>query len=272
MEEAPLRKMSVTWKEADGALRVSYALPGIHGPIALNERIGSTFTVRFTGQRSCTRCGRQVRKLFADGLCYPCFRDAPEASPCIIRPELCEAHLGRGRDVQWELDHHMQEHVVYLAYTGGVKVGVTRATQVPVRWIDQGATAAVPIARVPYRQLAGVIEVDLKHHFADRTNWRRMLLLHDSSAGKEAVLQARATVGGSLSSALQKYGLADGPMTRLSFPLQQPPPKLVSVKLDKLPEITGTLQGIKGQYLIWADGRVLNVRGHGGYHVEVDPL
>ena len=116
-----------------------------------------------------------MKKPSGHGFCYPCFSDAPENSPCIIRPELCEGHLGLGRDVAWEEEHHNQPHVVYLSFTGAVKVGVTRDPQVPTRWIDQGATMAVVIARVPYRQLAGKIEVHLKNHFSDKTNWRNMI-------------------------------------------------------------------------------------------------
>ncbi len=261
--------------ELDGPLQgnrppnVLYTLERASGGMPLANLPGRPFTLRFTGVRSCVCCGRQVKKFYGQGMCWPCFQNAPEASPCIIRPELCEAHLGKGRDVQWEQDHHNQEHVVYLAFTGGVKVGVTRGTQIPVRWIDQGATLAVPIARVPYRQLAGAIEVDLKQHFADRTDWRRMLLLSDPAPGEVALSEARQKVAEVLDPALRLYFLPAEAVVQLAYPLHNPPPKLVSVLLDKLPEISGKLLGIKGQYLVWADGRVLNVRNHIGYHVSV---
>ncbi|MCO5274721.1 MAG: DUF2797 domain-containing protein [Flavobacteriales bacterium] len=269
----PLRKLK-SWLAdvtAPGGLSMAgYALPLGDQLLPLEGRVGAAFTLRFTGGRSCVRCGREVKKLYGDGLCFPCFRDAPEASPCIIRPELCEAHLGRGRDVPWEREHHLQEHLVYLSFTGNVKVGVTRSVQVPVRWIDQGAMLAVPIARVPYRQLAGAIEVDLKQHFADRTEWRRMLLLSDPVPGEVALLQARAHVAEVLDTAFREFFLPAEPVVSIGYPLENVPPKLVSVHLDKLPEIAGKLQGIKGQYLVWADGRVLNVRSHSGFHVDVE--
>lgn len=262
------------WLEADASKGIGqpvhYALHLASGQRPLMERIGTEFTVRYTGLRTCSVCGKRVKKFYGQGLCYPCLLNAPEASPCIVRPELCEAHLGRGRDVQWERDHHDQEHVVYLAYTGGVKVGVTRSTQVPTRWIDQGALFAVPIARVPYRQLAGAIEVDLKQHFADRTDWRKMLLLAGSTTGEATLLAARARALALTATAYQPYLLPAGPVMALNYPLVDAPPKLVSVQLEKLPEVTGRLQGIKGQYLVWADGRVLNVRNHTGFHVEVE--
>lgn len=267
-----LRKMIGRLKGQGGAdaSEVEYELAFAEGRQPLMDRVSTEFTLRFTGVLTCVSCGRQVKKFYGQGLCYPCFASAPEASPCIIRPELCRAHEGAGRDVQWELDHHMQEHVVYLAYTGQVKVGVTRATQVPVRWIDQGATLAVPIARVPYRQLAGAVEVDLKRHFSDRTDWRRMLLLGDAAGGEHELLEARNRAVEVLDPALQQYVLPPQPLVRLAYPLRNVPPKLVSVQLAKLPEVTGRLQGIKGQYLVWADGRVLNVRNHVGYQVVVE--
>lgn len=267
-----LRKMKA-WTSAQAGsgtpATVGYGLVLGDNMIPMAGHISKEFTLRFTGLLTCSVCGREVKKFYGQGFCYPCFMNAPEASPCIIRPELCRAHEGVGRDVQWELDHHMQEHVVYLSFTGNVKVGVTRSTQIPVRWIDQGAVLAVPIARVPYRQLAGAIEIDLKKHFSDRTDWRRMLLLSDPTAGEQALGDARDRVHELLDPGLRRYLLPPQPLVRLDYPLRDVPPKLVSVKLEKLPEISGHLQGIKGQYLVWADGRVLNVRNHVGFHVEI---
>lgn len=273
MEGSPLRKME--GRAGDGGANgpmgaVQYTWRTDEGALPLSGRIGTEFTVRFTGQRTCMLCGTRVKKFYGQGTCFPCLRNAAGASPCIIRPELCGAHRGEGRDPQWELEHHMQEHVVYLSFTGGVKVGVTRATQVPVRWIDQGALLAVPVARVPYRQLAGAIEVDLKRHFKDRTDWRRMLLLAEAEAHADALLAAREQALALVDPGLRAYMLEDEPLVRLAYPLRNVPPKLVAVQMDKLPEIRGKLQGVKGQYLVWSDGRVLNVRNHIGYHVVVE--
>ena len=151
--------------------------------------IGKDLGLRATGCSAVSVAARRVKKLFGQGFCFPCLQNAPEAAECIIRPELCRAHLGEGRDPEWEQEHHATEHVVYLSHTGGVKVGITRSTQVPVRWIDQGAVSALVIARVPYRQLAGLIEVDLKRLFADRTNWRAML--KKVPADHDALMEAR---------------------------------------------------------------------------------
>jgi hypothetical protein len=224
--------------------------------------------MRATGVLSCVSCGRRVKKLFGQGFCYPCLRNAPEAAECIVRPELCRAHLGEGRDPEWERAHHATEHVVYLSYTGNVKVGVTRSTQVPVRWIDQGAVAALVIARVPYRQLAGLIEVDLKRLFADKTNWRAML--KHVRPDVDALYTARTLALTTLRDDLTEHLLRDVQPQVLDFPVLAYPPKVTSVSFEKSPEVSGRLMGIKGQYLIWEDGRVLNVRNQSGVHVEVE--
>lgn len=271
MDGTPLRKMLVDLvPSTDGSTvcTVRYALAMADGPVDLTPFYGQSFTVRATGALTCMSCGKRVKKFYGQGFCFPCLQNAPEASECILRPELCRAHLGEGRDVQWERDHHMTEHAVYMSYTGAVKVGITRATQVPVRWIDQGAVAALIIARVPYRQLAGLIEVDLKRLFADRTNWRAMLKLVPSDHA--ALDEARSMARHALREDLQQFLLpAEAPLD-IAYPVLAYPPKVTSVQLEKTPEVSGRLLGAKGQYLIWEDGRVLNVRNHTGYHVVLD--
>lgn len=269
---SPLRKMHARLGVPPTAEpgRVSYSLALDQGALALDPYIGQRFTLRATGVLSCVSCGRQVKKLFQQGFCYPCSTSAPEAAECIIRPELCRAHLGEGRDPEWERLHHATEHLVYLSQTSGIKVGVTRSTQVPVRWIDQGAVGALLLARVPYRQLAGLIEVDLKRLFADKTNWRAMLkLVRPDHAALE---EARATARHAMREDLQQYVLADELPLDIHYPVLAYPPKVASVSLEKTPELSGTLLGIKGQYLLFEDGRVFNVRSHTGYHVEVEPV
>ena len=247
---------------------VHYAMRvGAH-EVPMIDRIGQPFALRFTGQLNCVSCGRGVKKFYGQGFCFPCFRNAPEASECIVRPELCLAHLGEGRDPQWERDHHHTEHYVYLSHTGGIKVGVTRGTQVPTRWIDQGAVCAVLIARTPYRQLAGAIEVALKAHFADRTNWRKML--GPVQVEVATMLEARSGLLEKLPPELHAYVLPDERLQHITYPVLAAPPKVTSINLEKEREASGVLAGIKGQYLIFADGRVLNVRAHSGYHVALE--
>lgn len=263
-EGTPLLKMPATLD--DGLVR--YLLPAGEG-LWIDGLLGRAFTLRATGLLTCVSCGKRVKKFYGQGFCYPCLRDAPEAAECIVRPELCKAHLGEGRDPDWERAHHATEHVVYMSWTGGIKVGVTRATQLPVRWIDQGAAAALVVARTPYRQLAGLIEVDLKRHFADRTDWRAMLRAVEPDPAP--LLAARDRLFPLLRHDLREYLVEDASPVTLSYPVLAWPPKVASVKLEKTLEITGRLLGAKGQYLIWEDGRVLNVRNHAGWHVEAFP-
>lgn len=259
----PLLKMRSTLN-ADG--RVRYSLP-FSPEVDLTSFIGHQLSIRATGVLSCVNCGRRVKKLFQQGFCYPCLTTAPEASECIVHPELCKAHLGEGPDPAWEESHHNTEHIVYLSHTGNVKVGVTRATQVPTRWIDQGAVGALIIARVPYRQLAGLIEVDLKRILADKTNWRAML--KEVHPDPDALRGARAQVIGALRDDLREHLLLDEEPATIRYPVLAYPPKVTSVSLEKHPEVSGILVGIKGQYLLWEDGRVLNVRNQSGWHVEL---
>lgn len=235
--------------------------------VALTPRLGDRITLRYAGTIHCVSCGRVTKKSFGQGFCYPCFRDAPESAPCIIRPELCEAHLGRGRDVAWEAAHHDRAHVVYLAVTSAVKVGVTRDDQIPTRWIDQGAWRAIRLAETPHRQLAGRIEVACKKHVSDKTPWQRML--KDERAEGVDLVADKARLLALLPSELQAFASPDDRVVQMAYPQPRPPEKVKSLTLDKVPEVSGELQGIRGQYLILDGGRVFNVRRHSGYEITL---
>lgn len=237
--------------------------------LEMHTLVGQEVALTFTGEIFCLDCGKATKKTYGDGACYVCFSSQPHHSECIIRPELCEAHLGKGRDPDWEEAHHNQPHVVYLARSSAVKVGVTRSTQVPTRWIDQGADSAVVLARTPYRQLAGRIEVALKALYTDRTSWQRML------KGELALAD--------LPSECRRAGaaLADEPelaalvtpeeeVLEIPYPIRTTPSKVKSVNLAKAPMLHGTLEGIRGQYLIFGDGRVLNIRRHSAHVVNIE--
>ena len=239
--------------------------------IELNPLVGRSIRVEHTGELRCVRCGRTVDKLFGEGFCFPCFRDAPEAAECIVKPELCEAHLGKGRDPEWEEAHHNQPHVVYLAVTSAVKVGVTRRTQVPTRWIDQGAAWAFVIAEVPYRALAGQIEVALKALYTDRTAWQRMLKGEtvgsvDTAAEIERI--RRHFEGAEL----QRYLVAADSFERvdIGYPVRRVPDRVRSTGLHKEPLLESILEGVRGQYLLLEDGYVFNVRRHAGFRIRFE--
>lgn len=236
--------------------------------IPLNEHINKEITLKFTGNYFCINCGKGTKKLFGQGFCYPCFINSPENSDCIIKPELCRGHLGEGRDIEWEKAHHVQPHFVYLALSSGIKVGVTRNTQVPTRWIDQGASEAIILTETPYRQLAGEIEVFLKNYLTDKTNWQRMLK-NEIAPGVD-LLERKQAVADLLPDELKQYLSPENKVYKFNYPVVEFPKKVVSMNFTKLPEINGILKGIKGQYLLFDNGRVINMRSQSGFEVEFE--
>ncbi|MCB0738066.1 MAG: DUF2797 domain-containing protein [Bacteroidetes bacterium] len=261
--EGNLKKMKTQMQ--NGLIQYSLILDN---EIKMNDLIGHTIKLSFGGRINCVSCGNITKKAFGQGFCYKCFISSPMNSECIIRPELCQAHIGKGRDAEWEEKNHNQPHVVYLALTKGVKVGVTRADQIPTRWIDQGAWKAIVLAEVPYRQIAGEIEVALKEHMADKTNWRDMLKNIvspeiDLEEEKEEALEL-------LPEPLQEFFSDNDDVWELNYPVEKYPVKVKSIGFDKMPVVEGKLFGIKGQYLIFEDERVLNVRNHSGYFIQLE--
>ena len=261
-----LSKMHVDLQE-DVKEPVQYVLSDDANNIAVNDLIGKEITVNFNGEIRCVKCDRKTNKSFGQGYCFPCFRSAPENAECIIRPELCEAHLGKGRDVEWELKHHNQSHVVYLALTNTVKVGVTRSTNVPGRWIDQGAWKTMILAEVPNRYLAGKIEVALKEFVTDKTNWQRMLK-NEQNLDIDLV-EVKKDLVSKLEFDLQQYISMDDDILEINFPVQKYPLKVKSINMDKEPVFTEKLVGVKGQYFIFDSQRVINIRKYTGYIVDI---
>jgi hypothetical protein len=246
---------------------VAYALSDANNKLAINELLGKNISFNFDGEIRCVKCDKKTNKSFGQGFCFPCFRSAPENSECIIRPELCEAHIGKGRDVEWEQKHHNQPHIVYLALTNVVKVGVTRSTNLPSRWIDQGAWKTMILAEVPNRFLAGKIEVALKDFVTDKTNWQRML--KDEKDSSLDLIQIKNELISKLNDELQQYKSNKEEKLEIEFPVNKFPTKVKSINLDKEPKFTEKLVGIKGQYLIFESERVINIRKYSGYVVDI---
>jgi len=255
-----LRKMKVSHDSL-----VNYHLILDKNNIHLNSLIDKSIRLEFTGQINCVVCDRKIKKAFGQGFCYPCFINAPENSECILRPELCKAHLGEGRDSEWERINHLQTHIVYLALSGGLKVGVTRHDQIPVRWIDQGASQTLIFAKTPYRYLAGKIEVQLKAHISDKTNWQRML---KNIEVETDLIDQRAKLVDHLDRELIKYISDDNKVFKFNYPVLSYPSKVKSFGFDKQNIIEGTLTGIRGQYLYLDNQYVLNIRKHNGYQIS----
>lgn len=215
-------------------------------------------------KHQCLNCGND-RPIFRQGFCKSCFFDIPSAGDWIMRPELSTAHLDKeDRDLAYEKKVQLQPHIVYLANSSNVKVGVTRKTQVPTRWIDQGAHEAIEIVEVPNRYLAGVTEVALKEHVADKTNWRKMLT---NDVKDLDLIEWRNKLKNYIPNEAKEYYIENNSETNLEFPVLKYPEKVKSLNLDKTPNYAGLLKGIKGQYLIFDDDTVFNVRSSEGYYV-----
>lgn len=259
--EGNLRKM-----RTEQANPVKYYLhPGDAG-ICMNDLLGKTVKIEYSGQINCISCGKQTKTSFGQGFCYNCLQTAPEASESVMRPELSKSHFGIARDMEWAEQHDLIEHFVYLAASSDLKVGVTRHHQVPTRWIDQGASSAVIIARTPNRHIAGIIEVWLKQYFTDKTNWREMLRNNLTSFN---LPEEKEKAIGLLTPELKKYAEPGYEITTIDYPVLEYPNKISSISLDNVPVLEEVLTGIKGQYLLFGNGTVLNIRKHNGYFVKI---
>ncbi|WP_296932264.1 DUF2797 domain-containing protein [uncultured Marinobacter sp.] len=263
-----LRKMP-----AEAGDPVAYSIAVGDTRIPLNDLIGRPLRLDFDGVIRCIHCDRKTNKSFNQGFCYPCFRKLAACDSCIMSPEKCHYHLGTCREPEWGETHCMVEHVVYLANSSGLKVGITRASQVPTRWIDQGAVDAIPMVRVATRYIAGLVEVACKTHVADRTNWRAML---KGDVPELDLIEERQRMLGLIAEDLEALRQTHGQDSirevdeqglGLSYPVQVWPEKIKTHNLDKTPEVEGVLEGIKGQYLILDTG-VINIRKFTGYEVR----
>ncbi|CAI8382569.1 MAG: Uncharacterised protein [Polaribacter sejongensis] len=233
--------------------------------INMNQLLNKEIAISFITYE-CLNCHLE-KQIYRQGFCKSCFFDTPNAGDWILRPELSKAHLGiEDRDLTYEKSVQLKPHIVYLANSSNVKVGVTRKQQVPTRWIDQGAHEAIEIVEAPNRYLAGITEVALKAHVADKTNWRKML----KNDFEEANLQTwRDKLKEFIPEEAAAYFIENNTETKINFPVKKYPEKPKSLNLIKTPNYTGTLVGIKGQYLIFEDETVFNVRSNEGLVVKI---
>lgn len=254
---------------------VHYRLPLGNDETPLNEWIGHSLQLSFLGDIHCIHCDRKTQKSFSQGYCYPCFKRLAQCDTCIVKPETCHFFAGTCREPEWGKANCMIDHVVYLANTSGIKVGITRGSQVPTRWMDQGATQALPVFRVSNRLQSGLVETVFARHVADKTNWQAMLKgpgeVRDLAAARDALMLECASDIAALQAA---HGLdaiqtlPDAKAISIRYPVLTYPVKVTSFNLDKTPDVGGTLLGIKGQYLIFDTG-VINMRKYGGYRLQL---
>ena len=266
-----IQKMQVRMDEP-----VSYALPLGEQLIPLNPLLNKKISLAYTGQISCVYCGRKTTKSFNQGYCYPCFQKLAQCDSCIIAPDKCHYDAGTCSEPLGAEEFCMQDHIVYLANSSGVKVGITRASQVPTRWMDQGAIQALPVFRVRTRQQSGFLELLFKQHISDKTNWRAMLKGDTDLLDLEAQRQQLLTECADDIRALQdRFGLhaisiLNGMKTvEIHYPVDHYPDTISSLGFDKDHNIEGVLLGIKGQYLILDTG-VINIRKFSGYEIKLE--
>ncbi len=260
--EGPLNKMATEY-----GTPIQYYLVFENNFLNVNQLLEKKININMKGYQ-CLNC-KKHKKIFRQGFCYDCFYNSPEVGDWIMRPELSTAHLGiADRDLTYETKVQLQPHIVYLAFSSEIKVGVTRKTQVPTRWIDQGASQAIIVVEVPNRYLAGITEVALKNNFTDKTNWRKMLQ-------KESVISDLISEKNKLKSFIPEevqayFNENSNEIYQLNYPVLDYPGKVTSLNLDKTPDYSGKLIGIKGQYLIFEDGTVFNIRTYEGYIVNIE--
>lgn len=247
--------------------KVQYILKADDDFIRLNQLIGRQITIEFLNEKYCFNCGNKFADLFRMGFCKNCFFTSPQAGESIIRPELSQAHLDiEDRDLAFEKSYQLQEHIVYLANGGDLKVGVTRAQQMQNRWIDQGASEAIVLARTKNRFQAGEMEVALKDFMGDKTPWRKML---KNEIPTIDLKQEKLKIKEKLSAEMQQF-FAEGEdhVYQFNYPVEEWPTKITTLNLDKEAKAEAVLKGVRGQYLIFQGGLVFNVRAHTGFRVS----
>ncbi len=244
---------------------VKYILPIGEETIEINQYIGHKISLQYQHQINCVACGKKTNKSFSQGFCYNCFVTSPQASECILHPDKCQAHLGISRNMEWSENHCLQPHIVYLANSSNIKVGITRKSQIPTRWIDQGATEAIIIAETPNRHIAGIVEKFLMQFYSDKTSWQSML--KGQSVSIDLTVE-KVKVKELLPYELLQYYSEQNKITKIEFPITNYPTKIKSDSFDKSEKIEGILTGIKGQYLILDNSKVINIRKHRGYLIK----
>jgi hypothetical protein len=257
---------------------VQYAFRLDDQELAVNPLIGQTLRLEYLGAIHCSHCGRKTKTSFSQGYCYPCMKKLAQCDICIMSPERCHYDAGTCREPSWGEQFCMTDHVVYLANSSGVKVGITRATQIPTRWMDQGASQALPILRVATRQQSGFVEDLLRTQVADKTNWRALLKGDAAPVDLPAIRdQLFASCGAGLTELQQRFGiqaiqpLSDQQPVDIRYPIEAYPAKISSFNLDKNPIAEGTLLGIKGQYLMFDTG-VINIRKYTAYQLAIQQI
>jgi hypothetical protein len=263
--EGPIRKLIGVFKSP-----IDYYFPIGEDKIYLNGLLGKKISLEFLGNIFCIHCNRKTSKSFQQGYCYPCYCKLLECNLCIIHPEKCNYPHTDCPDT-WQHAHCKQEHIVYLANSSGLKIGITRLSQLPTRWIDQGASQAIALFKVANRYHSGILEVLFKQFVQDKTNWRKMLKgsyeIVDMSNAKQNLLEKANEALIEVYKQHEGIELLQEEIHSFSYPILTHPQQCLALSLDKKQKVEGTLLGIKGQYLL-LDSGVLNIRKHSGYSLS----
>lgn len=264
-----LQKMAIKF-----AMPLQYYLLLGQEKIYLNEYLGQNIVLNYTGKIKCIACDQVIKKSYQQGYCFHCIKTLAQCDLCIVKPELCHYDKNTCREPEWGTKHCLAPHIVYLANSSGIKVGITRESQIPMRWFDQGAVQALPIIRTQSRYQAGLIEVCLAELVPDKTNWRKML---QGNLAVESLATIRDELFFKLAAKVQtiaaQFNFGDIELLTaeqsidIVYPVLADPKKIVALNFTKEPKVEGVLLGIKGQYLIFEHG-VLNIRNFAGYEVS----
>lgn len=250
---------------------IQYHLPIGDMEIPLNGYLGKKLTLKFAGDIQCVHCQRKIKKSYNQGYCFPCAQTLAQCDFCIVKPERCHFHLGTCREPEWGKAHCFIPHIVYLANTSGLKVGITRETQIPTRWIDQGAVQALAIFRVKNRYHSGLLEVALKKWVADKTDWRKMLKGQSEDLALYVKRDELLKNFEAIDKFIEEFSvevLQNQQVIAIQYPVLSYPQKITAFNIEKNPEISGVLLGVKGQYLIFDTG-VINIRNLAGYVISI---
>jgi len=272
-----LKKMRAELVTKPDGSSVDYFLPLSGQELPLNQFIGKSLSLDFSGNISCQHCGKRTKKSFSQGFCYPCMKKLAQCDMCIMKPETCHYHEGTCREPEWGEQNCFVPHYVYLSNTSGLKVGITRHTQIPTRWIDQGATQATIIYKVNTRQQSGFVEMAFKKLIADKTNWRTMLKENQPDRDMHAEAnRLKEQLQNNMENVIKSFPADDieeleGDVIAINYPILEFPTKIKSHNFDKTPRVEGTLMGIKGQYLMFDTG-VINIRKFTSYEVAAEEI
>lgn len=235
--------------------------------ISLNEFVGKKIKLEFSGEIRCVDCGSVTKKTFGGGSCYNCFQSLASNDMCIMRPSQCHFHLNTCREPEWGKDNCFKPHIVYLANTTGLKVGITKENPYSKRWVDQGARQGLPIFRVQSRKDSGILEDELSKFVSDKASWQQ--LISSDSQSVDLIEESKKLFS---QIDISKKGfepeILSPEVTEIVYPVLSYPSKKVSLKPDPNKPLESILIGIKGQYLLFEEGG-MNIRSLEGYSVRL---